>query len=45
MPISFSCDCGKTLLAHEKYAGKRTKCPECGAILRIPDPAAPPEPA
>lgn len=37
MSIRFNCDCGKVLQAQEENAGKRTKCPACGALLTIPD--------
>ena len=43
MPISFGCDCGKRLKAKDEHAGRRTKCPGCGAILTVPDPAPSPE--
>jgi hypothetical protein len=36
MAIRFSCACGKELQAQEEHAGKKTKCPACGAELRIP---------
>ncbi len=38
MTISFSCKCGKELKAKEALAGKRAKCPRCGAVLVIPVP-------
>lgn len=38
MPIKVSCQCGKQLLVKDEYAGKRVKCPNCGAILSIPQP-------
>jgi hypothetical protein len=34
--IVFGCTCGKTLRAKEETAGKKTKCPGCGAVLNIP---------
>lgn len=40
MPIPFSCPCGKKLLAKEEFAGRRMKCPACGTVLAIPNPAA-----
>src|SRR5262245_36544007 len=36
MPIPFRCACGKKLQAKDEYAGKKLKCPGCGAILTIP---------
>jgi hypothetical protein len=51
MPVVFACTCGKPLRAKEESAGKKTKCPQCGAIITIPGgsarvatPAAPPGP-
>src|SRR3954447_22277098 len=38
MAISFTCACGKALKARDEHAGKKTKCPQCGAILAIPSP-------
>jgi hypothetical protein len=34
--IIFACQCGAPLKARPETAGKRTKCPHCGAILTIP---------
>ena len=36
MRIKVRCDCGKTLVASDQLAGKKTKCPACGALLRLP---------
>lgn len=36
MSISFNCECGKPLKSKEEMAGRKTKCPHCGAILTIP---------
>lgn len=37
MPISVTCpSCSKTLKAKDEYAGKKTKCPGCGTVLKIP---------
>ncbi len=44
MPIPFSCECGKKLQAKDEFAGKKLKCPGCGKILTIPNPAAAPPP-
>ena len=35
MAITVTCQCGKTLKAKDESAGKRAKCPGCGAILTI----------
>ena len=47
MAIVVSCDCGKSFSAHEKYAGKKGKCPSCGKVLAVPalPPPPPPPPA
>jgi DNA-directed RNA polymerase subunit M/transcription elongation factor TFIIS len=38
MPISVVCPtCGKNLRAPDKAAGKRAKCPQCGAVLEVPN--------
>lgn len=48
MPIQVVCTCGKVLKVPDNLAGKRGKCPRCGAVMRIPGgadsgaPAAPP---
>jgi hypothetical protein len=34
--IRFACDCGKQMQAKSEHAGKKTKCPDCGAVLTIP---------
>jgi hypothetical protein len=36
MAISFECSCGKQFTVKEEFAGKRTKCPACGAALTVP---------
>lgn len=37
MPISVKCDeCGKGLKAPDALAGKKAKCPQCGAVIPIP---------
>lgn len=43
MPISFGCPCGKQFAVKDEFAGRRTKCPGCGAALTVPAPAAEPE--
>jgi RsiW-degrading membrane proteinase PrsW (M82 family) len=44
MSIAFVCACGKSLRAKDDFAGKKTKCPHCGAIQTIPAQAPPPDP-
>src|SRR5206468_3474856 len=45
MAISVSCDCGKQLRVKDDLAGKKIRCPECQAVLRVgPAPAMPPPP-
>jgi hypothetical protein len=36
MPITYKCQCGKTLHVKDKYAGKRSKCPACGRPFQFP---------
>jgi predicted RNA-binding Zn-ribbon protein involved in translation (DUF1610 family) len=37
MPISVKCqECGKGLKAPDALAGKKAKCPQCGAVVPIP---------
>jgi hypothetical protein len=38
VPITFSCPCGKTLRVPDEHAGRRAKCPACGAVVPIPGP-------
>jgi hypothetical protein len=49
MPIAFSChECDRRYQAHEDLAGKRIKCKQCGAGLKVPgsrSPAPSPSPA
>lgn len=41
MPIKVTCGgCGATLSTPDSSAGKRAKCPKCGSIIEIPNPAA-----
>lgn len=42
MAIEFACECGKELRSKSEFAGKKTKCPACGAVLFIPKPEPPP---
>lgn len=41
MSISVACTCGKKLSVKDEFAGKRGKCPACGAMLTIPQPVKP----
>ncbi len=44
MPIEFRCtQCQRLLRTREEAAGKKAKCPECGAILDVPSSSAPGE--
>lgn len=36
MTITIKCECGKVLKVADEHAGKRGKCPACGAVLTIP---------
>ncbi len=38
MPIRFSCNCGRSILAKDELAGRRVKCPQCGAVVLVPKP-------
>ena len=40
MPITFSCECGKTLRVKDDLAGRRVRCPDCQEILTVPDEAS-----
>ena len=40
MAIVLTCECGKRLVAPEKAAGRKGRCPSCGKTLSIPDKAA-----
>ncbi len=40
MPIRFVCKCGHRLVTPGKFAGRRGKCPACGATVTIPRAAA-----
>jgi hypothetical protein len=39
MAIQVLCSCGKTLSARDEHVGKRAKCPNCGSIITIEEPA------
>jgi hypothetical protein len=45
MPIEVRCECGKLLRARDGSAGRRVKCPGCGAAVRVPGGAAKGAPA
>ena len=36
MSMRFRCDCGKALTAPESAAGRRGRCPGCGAVFTVP---------
>jgi hypothetical protein len=38
MPIQFRCGCGRKLQAADALAGRKTRCPQCQAVLEIPQP-------
>lgn len=42
MAITLTCPCGTKLLAPDELAGKRVKCPNCGAELTTPEGEASP---
>lgn len=50
MAILFHCDCGQRLKAPDGMAGRKAKCFQCGAAVRVPEPflapshEPPPEP-
>jgi phage FluMu protein Com len=41
MTIRVQCGCGKTLAAADNLAGKKAKCPKCGATVQLPAALAP----
>lgn len=43
MTIDVTCSCGKSLAASDEWAGRRVKCPRCGAVVAVS--AATPPPA
>jgi hypothetical protein len=36
--ITFDCPCGKSLRVGDEHAGRRVKCPACGATVLVPKP-------
>ncbi|MCB9872587.1 MAG: zinc ribbon domain-containing protein [Planctomycetaceae bacterium] len=45
MPIKVVCKCGASFAAKDELAGRAVSCPKCKQPLRIPAPAAAPQPA
>ncbi len=45
MPITVTCKCGKRFRVRDEHAGKRGKCPSCGAAVTIPAAGAEAPPA
>ena len=41
MPILVKCECGRSLRVKDEAAGRRIKCPDCEAVLRVPKPEEP----
>jgi len=39
-PITFACDCGQKLSAPDVNAGRKGRCPKCGAVTTIPVPSS-----
>lgn len=35
--IRFSCECGKGFRVDPRHAGKKTTCPDCGTVIRVPE--------
>ena len=44
MALSVTCGCGKKLSIKSELAGRRVKCPQCGATLTAPEAGAAPPP-
>ena len=36
--LSAECSCGAEIKVHKRFAGKQGKCPDCGKMVRIPNP-------
>ncbi|MFO1096589.1 MAG: hypothetical protein U0992_25265 [Planctomycetaceae bacterium] len=36
MPVLVKCECGQSLQAPDKAAGKAVRCPECGEAVKVP---------
>jgi hypothetical protein len=43
MPIPLQCDCGRSLRVKDELAGRKVKCPQCAAVLVVPQPEPPAE--
>ena len=39
--LSMECGCGAEIKVNKRFAGKQGKCPQCGKMVRIPNPWAP----
>jgi hypothetical protein len=39
MPISLKCACGRALRAKDELAGRKVRCPQCSAVLNVPQAA------
>jgi hypothetical protein len=37
MPITITCSCGKALRVSDEHAGRRVRCPGCGAVQTVPE--------
>lgn len=35
--INYTCTCGKQVRFRSEHAGRKTKCPECGTTITVPD--------
>jgi predicted RNA-binding Zn-ribbon protein involved in translation (DUF1610 family) len=36
MPITTHCDCGRRIRAKDEAAGRKIRCPDCHAVVRLP---------
>lgn len=43
MSIKVECDCGKTAKVKSELAGRKIKCPSCGAVIKVPGDDGPTE--
>jgi hypothetical protein len=43
MPIPLQCDCGRSMRVKDELAGRKVKCPQCAAVLTVPQPEPPAE--
>jgi hypothetical protein len=44
MPIQVLCGCGRSLRVKAELAGRRVRCPDCGAVLVVPQASAAKDP-